>query len=134
VLASSTLAEYTRIARELREDFGNVLLSEVTSAWVSEARDIWARRGYKAANDRRQVLKNALAPAIADDRIKVDPFVKVLALDRPHDGRGTPDVGGRGGRGGNRTALAAEQPHDAIRAGSGHRAGALGRLPTRHGL
>ncbi len=47
-------------------------------------RGAWAVRGYKAANDRRQVLKNALDPAIVDDRIPGDPFAKVKKLKPPH--------------------------------------------------
>jgi hypothetical protein len=82
--ARSTQAEYQRLIDELTEDCGEVLLSEVTSAWLTEMRGAWAVRGYKAANDRRQVLKNALEPAIADDRIAGDPFAKVKKLKPPH--------------------------------------------------
>jgi hypothetical protein len=62
-----------------------VLLSEVTTAWLLEMRDAWALRGYKAANDRMQVMKNALWPAIMDERITADPFAKIEKLAPPHD-------------------------------------------------
>lgn len=88
-LAPSTQAEYLRMASEIREDVGDVELADVTSAWVAELMELWAGRGYKAANDRRQVLKNALQPAVLDDRIAKDPFAKVEKLERPH-GAGEP--------------------------------------------
>jgi integrase len=84
-LASSTQAEYLRMATEIREDCGEVLLSDVTVPWLRDLRDAWAPQGYKAANDRRQVLKNALAPAIEDGRLTADPFAKIGKLARPHD-------------------------------------------------
>jgi integrase len=83
--ARSTQAEYQRLIDELIEDCGDVLISEVTPSWLREMRSVWAVRGYKAANDRRQVLKNALAPALADDQI--DPFTKVKK-QKPPRGRG----------------------------------------------
>lgn len=88
-LAPSTQREYLRMATEIREDVGEVLLADVNSAWVAELMEVWAERGYKAANDRRQILKNALEPAIKDDRIPKDPFLKVEKLERPH-GAGEP--------------------------------------------
>lgn len=84
-LACSTQREYQRIIDELADDCGGVMLADVTPEWVKDMRDVWAERGYKAANDRRQILYNALKPAIEDDRIKVDPFIKVKKLMRPHD-------------------------------------------------
>jgi hypothetical protein len=84
-LARSTQKEYARIARELRTDSGDVLLSDVTPAFVRDLRDVWAKRGYKAANDRRQVLLNAMKPAIEDERVPTDPFVKVGKVERPSD-------------------------------------------------
>lgn len=84
-LAPSTQAEYRRMATEIREDCGEVQLSDVTAPWLRDLRDAWASQGYKAANDRRQVLKNALAPAIEDGRIIADPFAKIGKLARPHD-------------------------------------------------
>jgi hypothetical protein len=84
-LARSTQKEYARIARELRDDIGDVLLGEVTPAFLRDLRDGWAKRGYKAANDRRQVLCNALKPAIEDERVPADPFAKVGKVARPGD-------------------------------------------------
>jgi integrase len=48
-------------------------------------RDDWALRGYKATNDRLQVLKNALKTATRDKPIKSDPFEGVDDMARPHD-------------------------------------------------
>jgi hypothetical protein len=83
--ARSTQVEYQRIIDELIRQCQDVLLQDVSSAWLRDAKDIWALRGHKAANDRRQVLKNALMPAIIDERIPSDPFAKVGKMDRPHD-------------------------------------------------
>ncbi len=84
-LAGSTQAEYLRMATEIRQDCGEVFLQDVTVNWFRDVRDAWALLGYKAANDRRQVLKNALAPALDDGRIPADPFAKIGKLPRPHD-------------------------------------------------
>ncbi|WP_419252859.1 tyrosine-type recombinase/integrase [Caulobacter sp. ErkDOM-YI] len=87
-IAQSTQAGYQDYIDELIEDCGEVLLSEVTRTWVIEMRNAWAVRGHRAANNRFQVLKNALAPAIDDDddcRIKGDPFNRVKRVRRPHD-------------------------------------------------
>jgi integrase len=87
--ARSTQVHYQRLIDELIEDCGDVQLADVTPAWLRDLRSIWAVRGYKATNDRRQVLKNALLPAIEDDRIAGDPFAKVPKLKPPH-GQGEP--------------------------------------------
>ena len=79
---------YQAYIDEMKADIGDVLLSEVSRAWVIDLRDAWAPRGHNAANKRMQVLRNALAPAIedeADTRIKGDPFHKVKAVRRPND-------------------------------------------------
>jgi hypothetical protein len=83
--ARSTQAEYQRLIDELTEDCGAVLLADVSPAWLRDMREAWALRGHKAANDRRQVLKNALTPAIEDERIQTDPFAKVGKVSRPSD-------------------------------------------------
>jgi hypothetical protein len=85
MLAGSTQREYQRLIDELIADCGDVMLPEVDTAWVKGMRDVWALRGHKAANDRLQVLKNAVTPALEDDRIKGDPFAKVKKIQRPHD-------------------------------------------------
>ncbi len=87
-LARSTQANYQLMLDELIEDCGQVLLAEVSRAWVVEMRDEWAVRGHRAANLRLQVLKNALEPIIADEtdgRLKGDPFHKLRKVRRPHD-------------------------------------------------
>lgn len=85
--ARSTQQAYQDYIDEMTADFGDVILFEVTQAWLRELRDAWAVRGHRAANNRMQVLKNALAPAIndqADVRIKGDPFHKLPKVRRPH--------------------------------------------------
>lgn len=84
-LARSTQKEYQRLIDEMKADAGDVLLREVTPGWMRDMRDAWAVRGYKAANDRLQVLKNALEPAIDDGRISEDPFARLKKARRPHD-------------------------------------------------
>jgi hypothetical protein len=84
--ARSTQAEYKRLGDEMFEDCGDHPLADVTQAWLREMRDAWALRGHRAANQRLQVLKNALAPAIddeADHRIAGDPFAKLKNVKRP---------------------------------------------------
>lgn len=83
-LAASTQAEYLRMATEIREDCGDVLLTDVSVPWLRDLIDAWAELGYKAANDRRQVLKNALKPALQDARISGDPFATIGKVARPH--------------------------------------------------
>ena len=84
-LAASTQREYLRMATEIRAHYGATPLRALTPARVLEMRDDWAPRGYKATNDRLQVLKNALKNATADKRIKSDPFDGVADMTRPHD-------------------------------------------------
>lgn len=87
VLARSTQQAYQDYVDEMIEDIGDVALGDVTRSWIIQLRDAWAVRGYRAANQRMQVLKNALSPAIddeTDDRITGDPFHKVKKVRRPH--------------------------------------------------
>ena len=84
-LSRSTQKEYGRLLREIEADVGEVHLGEIDSSWITDVRDLWAPRGHKATNDRIQVLKNALAPAVRDRRIQFDPFVGLKKLARPHD-------------------------------------------------
>lgn len=84
-LAASTQKEYQRLADELSEDLADVRLADVDGVWLRDMRDVWAARGYKAANDRLQVLKNALEPAIEDGRVPADPFLRLKKVRRPHD-------------------------------------------------
>ncbi|ESQ90097.1 integrase [Asticcacaulis sp. AC460] len=87
-LARSTQDGYQDYIDEITDDSGDVLLSDITRSWIMSLRDAWALRGYRAANMRLQLLKNALTPIIADEndnRIKGDPFNKVDNVRRPHD-------------------------------------------------
>ena len=83
-LAPSTQVEYLRMANEIRAHYGVTPLRIITPAKVLEMRDDWAPRGYKATNDRLQVLKNALKPAILDKRVKCNAFEGVADMVRPH--------------------------------------------------
>jgi hypothetical protein len=84
-LARSTQFQYQYIIDELIEDAGDTLLSEVSRGWIKALRDAWALRGYRAANHRLQVLKNALKDAIEDERIDGDPFYNVGKVKRRMD-------------------------------------------------
>lgn len=84
-LARSTQKEYQRLIDEMTDDAGETLLKEVDGPWMRDMRDVWAIRGYKAANDRLQVMKNALEPAIDDGRVPADPFARLKKVRRPHD-------------------------------------------------
>ena len=83
-LARSTQKEYERLLSEIEADVGEVRLPDVDDGWIADLRDLWAPRGHKATNDRVQVLKNALAPAIKDKRIKTDPFAGLEKLAPRH--------------------------------------------------
>ena len=83
-LAPSTQVEYLRMANEIRAHYGAAPLRIITPAKVLEMRDDWAPRGYKATNDRLQVLKNALKPALLDKRVKCNAFEGVADMVRPH--------------------------------------------------
>lgn len=83
-LAQSTQKEYERLLNEIAADVGEVRLAEVDIAWITDLRDLWAPRGHKATNDRVQVLKNALAPAVKDQRIKLNPFAGLERLAPRH--------------------------------------------------
>ncbi|WP_197071038.1 site-specific integrase [Brevundimonas sp. KM4] len=87
-LARLTQRGYQGYIDEMKVDIGDVLLSEVSQAFLRAFRDALAVRGHRAANMRMQLLKNALAPAIddqADMRIQGDPFAKLAKVKRPHD-------------------------------------------------
>ena len=87
MLARSTQGEYQNYIDEIIEDCDTWPLTEVTRTWVLEMRDAWALRGHRAASNRLQVLKNAMAPVIddeTDNRIAGDPFHKVKKVSKPH--------------------------------------------------
>jgi integrase len=84
-LARSTQGDYQRLLNEVAEDAGDVLLSDVSAGWITEMKNAWAPRGYRAANLRIQMLVNALEPAIVDGRVGADPFLRLKKVRRPHD-------------------------------------------------
>ena len=84
-LAASTQVEYFRMAAEIAADYGSTQLGRFTGVRLDEMRNDWALRGHKATNDRVQVLKNALAPAIKDKRVPEDPFAHIEKMRAPHD-------------------------------------------------
>lgn len=84
-LGQKTQSEYQRLANEMIADMGELALRDVTPAAVVAFRDLWAKRGHRAASNRLQVLKNALQPAIEDQRIEMDPFARIKKVKRPHD-------------------------------------------------
>lgn len=86
--ARVTQEDYQEYIDEFQADIGDQLLKDVTRAWVLELRNLWAQRGYRAANLRLQVLKNALKSIILDDddtRIKGDPFKGIENVKRPSE-------------------------------------------------
>jgi len=83
-LSRATQTGYQYLIDELTADIGEVTFEEVTGKWVRELKNLWALRGYRAANTRLQVLKNALLPAIADGDL-ADPFIHLVKARRPHD-------------------------------------------------
>lgn len=86
-LAESTRTGlYLPIIKELDEDFGQVPISQFTAPRILQLRDIWASRGYRAANVRLQVLKNVLWPSIVAGMIEGgNPFELISGVRRPAD-------------------------------------------------
>jgi hypothetical protein len=84
-LARSTQTSYQRLIDEMLEDIGSVHLADVDMSLINRLKDVWSKRGHRVANISLQVLKNALLPAIIDQRIKADPFSHVKRARRPHD-------------------------------------------------
>lgn len=83
-LAPRTQKEYTRHLQEMRVTFDGVLLEDITASYVLDLRDLWAKRGYRAANVALQILKNVCRrPMIAGD-IAGDPFKLIDKVPRPH--------------------------------------------------
>jgi len=82
-LAASTQLDYERICDELEATFAGVLLEDVDAGYVLALRDKWAKRGYRAANLRLQVMKNICkAPRITGE-IAGDPFALIEKVERP---------------------------------------------------
>lgn len=84
-LRASTRREYGYIIRELVEDFGAQPVSAFTGSRILQLRNIWAARGYKAANDRLLLLKHALRPSIIAGVFDGDPFAHIENVRPPSD-------------------------------------------------
>ncbi|ACG78598.1 phage integrase [Phenylobacterium zucineum HLK1] len=82
-LAKSTQYEYRLILKEFDEDLGSVAISAFTPAFVDRLKTSWAKRGYRAANLRLQVLKNVLKPCLVSGLLEKDPFPLVGQVRRP---------------------------------------------------
>jgi len=87
-LRPSTKREYRYILSELEDDFGALPVSAFQGARILQLRNLWARRGHRAANVRLQVLKNVLRPCVIAGQIPGgDPFAQVPQVRRPADAR-----------------------------------------------
>lgn len=89
-LADSTKAIYRLYMSQLEEDLGHLPVQAFTPAFLSNLMDEWSKRGHRAANHSRQVLLNALRPAMVaglSDRATfalVGPVARPRALAEPH--------------------------------------------------
>jgi integrase len=85
-LEDSTKYLYRQTMKELEDDFGDLLVSRFTPAYLLELRNLWAERGYRATAIRLQVLKNALWPAIVAGKLGGgDPFALIPGVRRPRN-------------------------------------------------
>lgn len=85
-LADSTKYIYKLLLKELDEDFGSLHVSKFKASYLLKLRELWAPRGHRAANLRMQVLKNALWPAVVDQKVgEGDPFSMIAQVRRPRD-------------------------------------------------
>jgi integrase len=83
-LRPSTQREYRYLMVELDEDFGALPVSLFQGGRILQLRNLWAKRGHRAANLRLQVLKNVLRPCIIAGLIPGgDPFALVPLVRRP---------------------------------------------------
>ena len=82
-LADSTKYEYRLIMYELDEDLGQRAVASFTPQTIQAMRDVWAKRGHRAANMRLQILRNVLKPALVANGILTDPFAYVSDVRRP---------------------------------------------------
>jgi len=82
-LEASTKRDYQYKIDELKDHCGPVRLDQVTYTWLKALQDVWAERGYKACNDRVQILKNALGPHMKAGTIKDAPFSHLVKMSRP---------------------------------------------------
>jgi integrase len=56
---------------------------DFTPGFLLELRDAWAARGYRAANYRRQILKNVQERSLIEGTLEIDPFSRVGGVRRP---------------------------------------------------
>lgn len=82
-LAASTKGHYQIYLKEFAEDMAELPIRTFTAAYLLELRKAWAKRGYRAANNRMQVLKNVLRPALIADGVQADPFSLIDGVRRP---------------------------------------------------
>ena len=82
-LAESTKYEYRLLLTEFDAQLGDVPIIRFTPAFVLALRNAWAQRGHRAANVRRQVLKNVLKSCLIAGVLEIDPFAKVGDVRRP---------------------------------------------------
>ena len=85
-LAASTKVLYRLSMAELDTDFGALPVATFRPAYLLKLRNLWASRGYRAANIRMQVLKNVLWPSVIAGQLgEGDPFAMIPSVRRPHD-------------------------------------------------
>lgn len=82
-LATSTQAEYARVAAHLHGELGATPLSQCTRRWVRTLRDRWARGGHRYASLKLQVLKNALSAACDEELVPAHLFANIAKVTRP---------------------------------------------------
>lgn len=83
--AESTRREYGYIIKELDQDFGHLALATFTPAFCRQLMDVWAKRGHRCANLRRQVLKNVLDRCLAPGVMETNPLLAVKNARRPRE-------------------------------------------------
>lgn len=83
VLADSTKYEYRLVLKELEEDFGALPVSRFTAEYILKLREVWAKRGHRAAEHRLLLLRHALLPSII--KANLDPFAMIPGVPRPRD-------------------------------------------------
>lgn len=83
-LAETTKALYRVALGEFADQLGDVPAAAFKPAYIAQLRDLWAQRGHRAANNRLQVLKNVLKPAmVAGVFGGADPFALIAGVRRP---------------------------------------------------
>lgn len=84
-LSPGTRRNYERWLDRWEKAFDGVLLSDIDAGYVLALRDTWAARGYRAANEALQLLKNVCkAPRIRGE-IAGNPFELIDKVARPQE-------------------------------------------------